>query len=338
MTAHNEHMMVDLQRSELTELCERALLGSGASAAQAAVLAEATVEAEALGLRPVGVSHLVDYLDGFRNGRITPGTPSLEQRTAVVSTVDCRDGLAQHGFDVALPGLCAGAAEHGVSVVALRRSFTAGELDYYVRRLNRRGLMALACANSPALVTVAGARGPLVGSNPLAFGVPLPHGRRLAFDQASSATAWVRVRDAATHGDQIPAGWAVDSDGVPTTSAAAGLAGALLPFGGYKGGNIAVLVEVLATLGGGLFSVDAPPFNRGSASPSIGVVIVAVSVDALAPEYPGRLEAQLERWANEYGADTSVWATPAEAATCAIPEDLYAELRDLGQDVDEPST
>jgi (2R)-3-sulfolactate dehydrogenase (NADP+) len=330
--------MVDLQRSELTELCERALLGSGATAAQAAVLAEATVEAEALGLRPVGVSHLVDYLDGFRNGRITPGTPALEPRTAVISTVDCRGGLAQHGFDVALPGLCAGAAEHGISVVAMRRCFTAGELDYYVRRLNRRGLMALACANSPALVTVAGARGPLLGSNPLAFGVPLPHGRRLAFDQASSATAWVRVRDAATRGEPIPDTWAVDREGVQTTSASAGLEGALLPFGGYKGGNVALLVEVLATLGGGLFSVDAPPFNQGTASPSVGVVVAAVSLEALNPDYPSRLDAQLDRWKVEYDADPSVWTTHDEAATCAVPEDLYAQLRDLGQDVDEPST
>ncbi|GAB2450569.1 Ldh family oxidoreductase [Nocardioides hungaricus] len=322
--------MVELHRSELTDLCERALLGSGASAAQATVLAEATGEAEALGRHAVGASHLVDYLDGFRNGRISPESPSLEQRTAVVLTVDCRGGLAQHGFDVALPALCASAVEHGVAVLALHRSFTAGELDYYVRRLNRRGLLGLACANSPALVTVAGARGRVLGSNPLAFGVPLPDGRRLAFDQASSATAWVRVRAAAAHHESIPDTWAVDRDGVPTTSPAAGLEGALLPFGGYKGGNIALLVEVLATLGGGSFSVDAAPFDRGTASPSIGVVIAAVSVDALAPAFPDRLEAQLERWAGELGADTSVWSAPAEAETCVIPDHLCAELRAHG--------
>lgn len=316
----------DLRRGELTELCERALLGSGASPAQAAVLAEATVEAELLGLPRLGVSHLVDYLDGFRSGRIAPTSPSLEQRTAVISTVDCRGGLAQHGFDVALPGVRAAATQHGLSVAALRHCFTAGELDYYVRRLNRQGLMGLACANSPALVTAAGARGPLLGSNPLAFGVPLPDGRRLAFDQASSATAWVAVRDAATRDEPIPATWAVDSSGAPTSSAAAALEGALLPFGGYKGGNIALLVEVLATLGGGLFSVDAPPFDHGAASPSVGVVVVAVSVDALDPGYPSRLDAQLDRWRAEHGADPSVWTDHHEAVTCSVPRDLYDRL------------
>jgi (2R)-3-sulfolactate dehydrogenase (NADP+) len=284
------------------------------------------VEAELLGRRPVGVSHLVDYVDGFRSGRIAQGSPSLEQRTAVISTVDCRGGIAQHGFDVALSGLSSGAAEHGLSVAALRHSFTAGELDYYVRRLNRRGLMGLACANSPALVTVAGARGPLLGSNPLAFGVPLPHGRRLAFDQASSATAWVAVRDAATRDETIPATLAVDGSGAPTTSAAAALEGALLPFGGYKGGNIALLVEVLATLGGGLFSVDAPPFDHGAASPSVGVVVVAVSTETLDPGYPGRLDAQLDRWKVEHGADPDVWTTHHEAVTCSISRDLYDRL------------
>lgn len=328
-TSPNDRAAVVLRRGELSELCERALLGSGASPAQAAILAEATVEAEMLGRRPVGVSHLVDYVDGFRSGRIASGSPSSAQRTSVISSVDCRGGLAQHGFDVALSGLCAGAAEHGLSVAALRRCFTAGELDHYIRRLNRRGLLGLACANSPALVTVAGARGPLLGSNPLAFGVPLPHGRRLAFDQASSATAWVAVRDAAMRDEPIPSTWAVDSEGAPTTSAAAALEGALLPFGSYKGGNIALLVEVLATLGGGLFSVDAPPFNHGDASPSVGVVVVAVSIDALDPGYLSRLDSQLDRWKAEYGADPSVWTAHDEAASCSVSPDLYEQLRSL---------
>jgi (2R)-3-sulfolactate dehydrogenase (NADP+) len=320
---------VDLRRDELTALCKRALIGSGATPAQAAVLAEATVEAELLGRRPVGVSHLLDYVDGFRSGRITPGTPSLEQRTTVITAVDCRGGLAQHGFDLALPALCAGATEHGMSVAALRHCFTAGELDYFVRRLNRQGLLGLACANSPALVTVAGARGALLGSNPLAFGIPLPHGRRLAFDQASSATAWVAVRDAAMSDVPIPDSWAVDSSGVPTTSAAAALEGALVPFGGYKGGNIALLVEVLATLSGGTFSTDAPPFTSGASSPSIGVTVVAVATEMLNPGYLHRLDVQLDRWRAEQGADPDVWTTQHEAASCSLPRELYERLQSL---------
>lgn len=317
---------VRFRRGELASLCEQALLDSGAAPDQAGVLTEAAVEAEMLGHQAVGVSHLLDYIDGYRQGRITSAMPSIEQRSTVVTSVDCHGGIAQYGFEVAFPELCTGAAEHGLSVVAMRGCFTAGELDYYVRRLNQRGLLGLACANSPALVTAAGASGPLLGSNPIAFGLPLPRGRRLAFDQASSATAWVAVRDAALRQEPIPSTWAVDGTGAPTTSAAAALEGALLPFGGYKGGNLALLVEVLATLAGGLFSVEAPPFSRGSDSPAIGVVVAAVSIAILAPGYPERLDVQLDRWRADHGADPSVWTTHAEASECALPRELYDRL------------
>jgi (2R)-3-sulfolactate dehydrogenase (NADP+) len=322
--------VVEVQRSDLIALCQRVLLRAGATTVQSPILAEATVQAELLGHHAVGLSHLLDYVDGFRTHRIAATTtPTIQQLTSVVSAVDCRGGLAQHGFELALPGLCKAAAEHGVAVTGIRRCFTAGELDYYVRLLNRCGLIGLACANSPALMTVAGAHGPLLGSNPHAFGVPLPNRRRLAVDQASSAAAWVSLRDAAMREEPIPTNWAVDSDGAPTSSAAAALEGALLPFGGYKGGNLALLVEMLSTLAGGKFSTDAPPFNTGSASPSVGMVVVAVSTAKLDPGYLGRLDDQLDRWRAEHGAETDVWTAHHEATSASVPSDLYERMRAL---------
>ena len=105
--------------------------------------------------------------------------------------------------------------------------------------------------------------------------------------------------------------------------------GALLPFGGYKGGNVALLVELLATLAGGRFSSDAAPFDRGAESPSIGVVVVAVSTDLLDPGYGARLAAQLERWHSEHGAQPDVWTTFREATSCSVPRDLHDRLAAL---------
>jgi (2R)-3-sulfolactate dehydrogenase (NADP+) len=136
----------------------------------------------------------------------------------------------------------------------------------------------------------------------------------------------VTLRDAASRRKSIPSTWAVDRAGKPTTSAAAGLDGALLPFGGYKGGNVALLVELLATLAGGLFSTDAPPFDHGTESPSVGVVVVAVAPDLLDPSYAFRLAAQLDRWSAEHGADPGVWTTPPEATSCSVPDELHRQL------------
>jgi (2R)-3-sulfolactate dehydrogenase (NADP+) len=317
---------VTLTRDDLLRLATGALVAAGASAAQAHAVAEATVQAEERGLRPVGIAHLFDYLDGLHCGRIIANEPLVERRTPVVWAVDCRDGVAQHGFAVIVDDLAEAARVNGVALAALSSTFTVGELGHYVRELSSRGLVALAFANSPALMSVAGARGPLFGTNPQSFGLPLPDGRRLLVDQASSATAWVAVRAAAERGEPIPAGFAVDLSGAPTTDAAAGLAGALLPFGGYKGGNVALLVELLATIAGGTFSSDAPPFQEGDRSPGVGCLVIALSFDVLAPGYPARLATQLERWSEESCADPSVWIDKSVSSTIAVPREVHERL------------
>lgn len=317
---------VTLDRHELLDTCTRALIEAGATTTQAAVLAEATTQAEERGLRPVGVAHLLDYLDGFRTGRIAASLPQAERRTSVAWDVNCREGIAQHGFTDVLDDAVEAATSHGVAVVALSRCYTVGELGYYVRGLSSRGLLGLAFANSPALMSVAGAGRPMFGTNPHSFGLSLPDGRRVLVDQASSATAWVNVRTAAERGEEIAPGVAVDQSGQPTTSALDGLAGALLPFGGYKGGNVALLVELLATMAGGQFSSDAAPFQTGDRSPGVGCLVIGIAMSIFSPDYPARLALQLERWQRDLGADPSVWVERTPAPAISVPGEVYAQL------------
>jgi (2R)-3-sulfolactate dehydrogenase (NADP+) len=269
--------MATAPRAELTELCRAALLRVGADADAARVLAEATVEAELVGNRAVGVGHLFDYLDGYEKGRIATDARPVVGRTApAVLDVDAAEGLAQVAFAAAAAEFRAAVRDAGVAALWIRNSFTCGELGYYVRHLARAGLVALALANSPALMSLGGARRPVLGTNPLAYGLPRPGGEPVVIDQASSSTAFVNIRGAAEAGEPIPAGWALGPDGEATTDAAAALRGTLLPFGSHRGGNVALLAEVLATLSGAAFSVDAAPFERGDRSPGIGVFVLGV--------------------------------------------------------------
>ena len=93
-------------------------------------------------------------------------------------------------------------------------------------------------------MTVAGAKTPVYCTNPIAFAAPLDEGPPLLIDQASSATAFVELRRYAERGEALPPGWAVDADGQPTTDPHAAMRGALLAFGGARGANIALMVEV----------------------------------------------------------------------------------------------
>lgn len=134
------------------------------------------------------------------------------------------------------------------------------------------------------------------GTNPLAFAAPVDNRAPLVIDQASSATAFVNIRQAAKRGKMIPEGWAIDERGQNTMDSREAIKGALLAFGGARGANIALMVEILAAgTTGANWSLDAPSFEEGSHSPGVGLFIVALTPELLAPGFSARMASQIER-------------------------------------------
>lgn len=267
--------VVDVQHLE--DVCRQAIIKAGSNQSSAEVLARATVEAERVGNRAVGVGHLFDYLEGYRRGRIASETkPTIDRPSPAIFDVDAKQGIAQEAFMAVGMELSQAARQFGISALWIRNSFTCGELGYYSRRMADLGMVGVAMANSPALMSLGGSPSRVVGTNPLAFALPRADRWPLVIDQASSATAFVNIRHAAEEGEEIPEGWALDAEGSPTQDASDALQGTLLPFGSHRGGNIALLVEMLATLSGAAFSIDAAPFDSGEQSPNIGVFLLCV--------------------------------------------------------------
>src|SRR5437016_8086855 len=287
------------ETGDARELARRAAVNAGASDEVAISLANAVVAAEWAGKRSVGFAHLVDYLDGFAKGRIA-GTaePDITFPAPAAIRVDAKGGIAQLGFDRAFDHFVNRANTYGVTVFVQANSFTAGELGYYTRRLAEAGLVSLAACNAQAQMTTLESRKAVFGTNPVSFAAPVEKGKPFVIDQASSATAFVNVRQAAELGESIPEGWAIDAAGNPTTDAREAVKGLLLAFGGMRGANIAIIVEILsAGLTGASWSIDAPSFSEGDQSPGVGLFIVAFKPDILAPGFAARLAAQIERLA-----------------------------------------
>ncbi|WP_167735507.1 Ldh family oxidoreductase [Rhodococcus sp. 1R11] len=304
-------------------LCRNALQNVGASEIVAEVLARATCQAEVRGKRAVGISHLFDYLDSIRDGRLDPtAKPEISRVTDAIVVADARSGAAQVAFEMAYDEY-AGAVRHsGIGMLNVVSSFTAGELGFYTRRLAGDGFLVIAGANSPALMTFGGSTGPTIGTNPLAFACPVDGRSVLAIDQASSQTAYVNVRSAAAQNASLPSGWAVDEFGIETDDPTAALRGALLPFGGYKGANIALLVELLAVMAGSNWSVDAPRFDRGSRSPGVGMFVISIDLASVGAELPDRIARHFERLGAEYGADLSAFDGKSDAVVDVVVDDV----------------
>ncbi|SFU98703.1 Ldh family oxidoreductase [Halomonas korlensis] len=293
-----DQQTLSLSAHEAQKLAEQACLAAGANEATARSLAKATVSAALFGHPGVGFPHLLDYLSGFRAGRINgDAEPKIALPLSAIIHSDAGGGIAQLGFDLAESTLVERTRELGVTIFTQDNSYTTGELGYYVRRLALEGLIAFAVSNSPAVVAGSPGGKIVFGTNPMAFAAPLADTTApLVIDQASSATAFVNLAKAAEEGREIPAGWAIDETGSVTTDAAAGLRGALLAFGGAKGANVALMIECLAAgLSGASWSLDMPDFQNGNRVVDAGVTIIAIQPTVIDADFSTRLSQQLDR-------------------------------------------
>lgn len=326
---------MQLKVDQLSGLCRMAALGAGASEEMARALAEATVNAEAQGNRAVGLSHFIDYLEALEAGRIDGKAEPVITRPALAAYLsDARKGAAHTGFDWTLDDLVKAARLFGIALFAQKNSYTCGALGWFTGRLAERGLVALAATNGPALLAGAGSTRPVYCTNPISFAAPVAGAPPLVIDQSSSATAFVRIREAAEAGESIPEGWALDADGKPTTDPAAAMKGALLAFGGNRGANIAMMVEMLAAgVTGANWSLDAPSFTEGSESPGTGLLVIAIEPKLLDPDFEQRAAVQIERLQRQFGVYIP-GRSGAEAATQAAMQGVTVS-RDVVQRISE---
>ena len=147
-----------------------------------------------------------------------------------------------------------------------------------------QGLVAFACTSYKPAVAPAGATKPLFGTNPISFAWPRPGETPVVYDMATASMAMGEVQVAKREGHKVPLGTGLNKEGKNTTDPGEiADGGVLLPFGGYKGSGIAMMVELLAgALVGDNFSYEtAAKDNKDGGPPSGGEFILAISPDKL---------------------------------------------------------
>jgi len=231
------------------KLIFEALTGAGTRAANAGYFSDAILDTELSGLEGHGFYWLQYYCEHVRSGKVDgKAIPKVEKLSAVAFRVDARRGFAHPAIEKGFTSLIRAARKHGIAGMAVHNSYNAATLGYHTGYLAKRGLVAFGFTNSVPAIAPVGGRKPVIGTNPLSFAVPGKAGKiGFLIDQSSSAVAWTKVKLAADEGRMIPLGWALDSDGRPTTDPALGLAGSMAPAGGYKGFGQGLIVEVMCS-------------------------------------------------------------------------------------------
>jgi len=164
-----------------------------------------------------------------------------------VLSVDGKDGLGPFVAETALERAKSALEQRGIVAVAIRNSSHIGMIGYYCEKRALEGLICLAMTESEALVHPHCGRKALVGTNPIAIGIP-SRPTPFVFDMATSSSAIGKIYASKHRGEPIPPGWAIDAEGKPTTDPDAALKGSLTPAAGAKGYGLGISIGILAGL------------------------------------------------------------------------------------------
>lgn len=271
---------VTMTLDEVLALARDCLSANGSDDSNANAIAATIMAAERDGAASHGLFRLPGYVASLRSGKVNGAArPVIEYLAPSVVRADGDRGFAPLTLDTSRGPLIDCARSQGIGALVLTNIHHFAALWIEVEALARSGLVAFAfTAYKPALAP-AGSTRPLFGTNPMAFGWPRGDKPPMVFDQASAAMARGEIMIAARDGHALPAGVGVDNDGNPTTDPSAVLeGGAILPFGGYKGSAIAMMVELLAAgLIGQDFSFEAAlNDNNDGGPPRGGELVIAI--------------------------------------------------------------
>ena len=270
---------------DIYALALSAFSAQGCDAENAAALARTVMTAERDGSVSHGLFRVPGYIASLKSGKVS-GTarPQITHQLASVISVDGGHGFAPLALETGLPVLSEAAKMTGIAIMRIYNSFHFAALWPETEYLAEQGLVGLACTSFKAGVAPSGAHQPLFGTNPLSFAWPRPGHSPVVFDMATARLAKGDVMIAARDGHQVPDGTGLGPDGQPTNDPAEILKGVLLPFGGYKGASIALMVELLAGgLTGDYFSYEATENDNNDGGPSKGgELLIAISPEVVA--------------------------------------------------------
>jgi L-2-hydroxycarboxylate dehydrogenase (NAD+) len=266
----------------------------------AAVVADCMVFAHLRGFDTHGLPCLAGYVESLEQGRIK-ARPQLgiERPMPFSVRVDADNGLGHIAARRAMQLAIEAAKTLGVGAAAIRRSNHFGAASCYSTMALPADCIGIVTSNAAAAAAPFGALDQFLGTNPLSVAVPTLNAAPFVVDMATTEGSRKKVRQALKQGVPLPAGWAVDREGNPTTDPQAALDGVMLPFGGMKGSAVTLLLDILAGVltgaefGGRVLSVMT---NQERESGN-GNFLLVLKVDAFMPaaEFKARMDEELAR-------------------------------------------
>jgi LDH2 family malate/lactate/ureidoglycolate dehydrogenase len=202
-----------------------------------------------------GVGMLPRYHELWQSGFLAlDAEPSVERDDAATALLDGHRGLGHYVSTLAMRRCIEKARTYGIAMVAVRNSGHYGAAANYSMMALDHDLIGLSTTNSPstAMVPTFG-RKAMLSTNPISFAAPAGRHAPFVLDMATTTVAVGKLSVASRWKKPIPAGWALDDRGQPTTDPFVALQHRLLTplggardVGGHKGYGLGVMVDILS--------------------------------------------------------------------------------------------
>ena len=243
-----------LSVDEARALAESALIGIGYGAEEARIVADHVIDAALCGYEYSGLAKILNIAESPRF-RLPRRELSVLSETELSTVYDGGNNVGMLALHHATDAVIAKAARRGIALVGVTNAWMSGRSAYYVERIARAGLVAVHTASSTRTVAPLGGTRPVLGTNPVAFGLPCL-GEPVVLDMGTSAFMMTELMLRERLGQLLPEGAALGPKGEPTRDPGLARQGALLPFGGHKGFGLALVVQALGVLAGSGLDVD----------------------------------------------------------------------------------
>jgi len=271
----------------------------GVAPAKAKLASAVLVFANLRGIDSHGVQALPHYIGQIEAGDVNPAADGH----VVSESQACLLYDGEHALGSVTAEICSEhavrlARQHGVSMVVTRETSHFGAAAFWTQRISSAGLIGVVMCDSSPQVPPWQGKAKRIGTNPISVSVPHPSGRGWLLDMATSTAALGKFEQAELNRQtEIPVGWALDSDGRPTTQLAAALTGFLAPLGGYKGSGLGLMVEILGgVLGGGGMAWDVQNIRVHGKLARVNHTFLAIDVARFLPleTFHARMDAIVE--------------------------------------------
>ena len=221
-----------------------AMLGAvGVPLADAKIVADCLLLADLRGVDSHGILHLGRYMQAILDGWINPRPDvRLIHETPTTAVMESDGGLGQIACVKAMEIAIGKAKKGAFGSVAIRNSTHSGSLAYYPLMAAEAGLIGYMVTSVEHSI----------GGGVFSYGIPAGPRDPIILDSVLSHARGSLLRTMAERGDRIPAGWALDSNGLPTEDPKEALKGSGAPIGAYKGHDLTIMGAVFAgVLSGG---------------------------------------------------------------------------------------